>query len=207
MRNFSHLVQLGCFGRALRRRKLDSWDSVLGPSIPQTPPPHRPRSTPPPPRRRSPDEVPPDLPPRGALLPATSPTQRPAPTPHSSPRTPIPRNGGLLPFPHCGVPTLPTAPLHSPLSPQSQLQVTRWPCLEMPPHTPFPHCYLSRPRVKDDMDRGADNPHGETEFTHERIRDTSVFSVLSICWLCHPHYGWFNQLGPRHGCGRWSATR
>ena len=84
---------------------------------------------------------------------------------------------------------------------------TRWPCLEMPPHIPFLHCCLSRPRVKDDVDRGPDNPHGETEFTHERIRDTSVFSVPSIGWLCQRHYGWFNQLGPRRGCGRWSATR
>ena len=101
--------------------------------------------------------------------------------------------------PHCSTAQPPLPPIPAP--------GTRWPCLKMPPHIPFPHCCLSKPRVKNDVDRGADSPHGETEFTHERIRDTSVFSVPSIGWLCQRHYGWFNQLGPRRGCGRWSATR
>ncbi|OWK14074.1 hypothetical protein Celaphus_00001063 [Cervus elaphus hippelaphus] len=66
---------------------------------------------------------------------------RPPPTPCSSPRTPHPHSGGLIaesshcPLLHC------TAP-----PPKSPLQVTR-------------------SRVKDDVDRGAENPHGETEFT------------------------------------------
>ena len=70
--------------------------------------------------------LPTSLPPRGALLPAASPTRRPPPTPHSSPRTVTPRGGGLLPLPHCGVPTL----LHctAPSPPTKSLEAL-WACL------------------------------------------------------------------------------
>ena len=206
LRNFSHVVQLGCFGRALRRRNLD-----LGlragseyPPNPSAPPteedpsstaeafPWRGGSSRPPSLHAghsSPQRLP-----RGGLPPLPIPRHEPSP----------PAVEAFSPFliaesPHCSTAQPPLPPIPAP--------GTRWPCLKMPPHIPFPHCCLSKPRVKNDVDRGADSPHGETEFTHERIRDTSVFSVPSIGWLCQRHYGWFNQLGPRRGCGRWSATR